>query len=479
MAFFCQKVQLKSNLRLCSIKNSRRISRKFRFITNTLTCLFLVNIVCICVGHIAQENNLMLKPTKLRSSSDFSIDRTGKYYISVMTGNFYARYINENIRTTSKGIKVLHLNVRSLQNKVVDIKKIVQDESPHIFGCSECELINIYNENQLKVLKIPGYELLMPKSWEAHGYARVVVYVKKSLKFQRMDILEDDHFQSIWIKCGFMNSKQGFYCHGYREHTSNIGRSIQNQLLKLTTFLDQWDQAIHIGNPEEPNDIFILCDMNLDSYCDKWMDPSYNLFGLAQKVHSFCYMNNVAQIVRSVTRVQHDSVNSKTKISCIDHIYTNVKFKCSSPQVISFGNSDHDVVGFTRLSKKPQEGSKTIRKRSYKSFKKIDFLSELSEVDWSDVLMCPDIDPATELFTLKFKSVLDRHAPWIKYQRRKYHKPWITKDTLNLMSQRDHWKKIATNLSVENSSQQSCEQEKEAWLHYKSFRNKVNNLKKK
>ena len=178
----------------------------------------------------------------------------------------------------------------------------------------------------------------MPKSWEAHGYARVVVYVKKSLKFQRMDILEDDHFQSIWIKCGFMNSKQGFYCHGYREHTSNIGRSIQNQLLKLTTFIDQWEKAIHIGNPEEPNDLFILCDMNLDSYCDKWMDPSYKLFGLAQKVHSFCYMNNVDQIVRSVTRVQHDSVNSKTKISCIDHIYTNVKFKCSSPQVISFGN---------------------------------------------------------------------------------------------------------------------------------------------
>ena len=94
IGIFCQKVELKSNLRLCSMKNSRRISRKFRFITNTLTCLFLVNIVCICVGHIAQENNLMLKPTKLRSSSDFSIDSTGKYNISVISRADFCHYVS-------------------------------------------------------------------------------------------------------------------------------------------------------------------------------------------------------------------------------------------------------------------------------------------------------------------------------------------------------------------------------------------------
>ena len=90
--------------------------------------------------------------------------------------------------------------------------------------------------------------------------------------------------------------------------------------------------------------------------------------------------------------------------------------------------------------------------------------------------MCPDIDPATELFTLKFKAVLDRHAPWIMYQCRKYFKPWITKKTLDLMSERDRWKRIATNLSMQNPNQMSSQQEKEAWSQYKSFRNRVNNL---
>ena len=279
---FCQKMQLRSNVRLPSMKSSHPLSRKFKFSSRVLTSIFLFSIVCICIEKMQQAKNLPFQSTKFCFVLEDGIDyNTGYQFVRAMTGNFYARYLNGNIKNSPKGIKVLHLNVRSLQNKVVDIKKIVQDESPHIFGCSECELVNNYDENQIKNLKVPGYELLMPKSWEAHGYARIVVYVKKSLKFQRMEILEDSHFQSIWIKCGFVNSKQGFYCHEYREHRSNIGGSIQNQLLKLTTFLDQWEQAINLGNPEEPNDIFILCDMILDSYCDKWMDQSYYLYGLA------------------------------------------------------------------------------------------------------------------------------------------------------------------------------------------------------
>ena len=163
-----------------------------------------------------------------------------------------------------------------------------------------------------------------------------------------------------------------------------------------------------------------------------------------------------------MTRVQHDSVNNRTNVSCIDHIYTNVRFKCSNPEVISFGNSDHDIVGFTRLSKKPSEPTKTIRKRSYKNFNKDEFLSDLARVDWLDVLSCPDINQATELFTFKFKKILDQHAPWILFQCRKNYKPWITQQTIDLMKERDRWKKLATSLSVLQPYQGASDVEKEA-----------------
>ena len=151
------KNQLKSKVRLPSMKNSHRMYKESRFYSSVLTSLFLLSVVFICVIQVSQEYNLLFKPTSIGSFSVDSIDNYGCLYfiLGLMIGNFYARYINGNIKSDLKGIKVLHHNIRSIQNKVADIKKIAQDESPHILGCSECELFKSNNENQLKGLKIP------------------------------------------------------------------------------------------------------------------------------------------------------------------------------------------------------------------------------------------------------------------------------------------------------------------------------------
>ena len=146
------------------------------------------------------------------------------------------------------------------------------------------------------------------------------------------------------------------------------------------------------------------------------------------------------------------------------------------PQVISFGDSDHDMVSVTRLSKQPPEVPRTVRKRSYKMFDEDQFLFDLAEVDWMDVLSCPDIDIAAELFALKFSSVLDWHAPWIIFQQRKYHKPWIASSTINLMKERDRLKRVAICLSQQNSNSEATTEEKSAWKKFKDLRNKINNL---
>ena len=66
----------------------------------------------------------------------------------------------------------MHFNIRSLKYKVGEIKNIVNEERPTIFGLLECE---IKNENaNLDLLKVPGYDILFPRSWTAHGFARVI-----------------------------------------------------------------------------------------------------------------------------------------------------------------------------------------------------------------------------------------------------------------------------------------------------------------
>ena len=158
-----------------------------------------------------------------------------------------------------------------------------------------------------------------------------------------------------------------------------------------------------------------------------------------------------------------------TKISCIDHIYTNAKFRCSAANVISFGDSDHDLISYTRYSKTPPIPARIVLKRSYKNFDKEAFLSDVAKTDWTDVLSCDEVDLATECLTRKFRYILNVHAPWVRVQERKTFSPWITEETKQMMKSRDLWKQKARDLAI--ISRVACPAQIEAWKEYKLLRN--------
>ena len=385
--------------------------------------------------------------------------------VNVVDNNFEARYKNGNIQK-QKGIVNMHLNVRSLQNKVVEVKRLIKDHNPHIFGISEAELYK--DRIDETILKIPGYNILFPQSWSQFGYARTLVYVKKTFKCQQVHALQDGRVQSVWLKGGYRNCKDIYFCHAYREHLSKETSSVQQTYLNV--FLDQWDSAVHFNSSAEPNEVHVSGDLNIDVLEDRWLEADYPLLFLSRLIQNACYSNNFHQLVKGVTRVQQNSVANKTEVSCLDHIYTNCKFRCSSPSVVSFGDSDHDLIKYTRYSKLEQNPVRVILKRSYKNFDKNAFLQDVSETDWSNVYWCIDVNTATDVFTQKFKFILNKHAPWTRVQQRKCFAPWLTKETKNLMEQRDHWKSVAKG-SVVDASQ--------AWSQYKLLRNKINNRKKR
>ena len=216
----------------------------------------------------------------------------------------------------------------------------------------------------------------------------------------------------------------------------------------------------------EPSEVHIAGDMNLDALGDRWLQSDYCLHSLSKMVQSACRLGNFNQIVEHPTRCQFNSVSGETNKSCIDHIYTNCKFRCSPVSIISFGNSDHDVIGYTRYAKDPPIVSKTIKVRSYKNFSREKFVADLDNVDWTPVYVCKEIDNAVEIFTNIFTGILNKHAPWIKFQKRKKSTPWITQKTINLIKERNMLKENAFNLSKAglDSSQ--------AWLSFKKLRNK-------
>ena len=362
-----------------------------------------------------------------------------------MKPNFLAKFKYGNRATRKKGIVNMHLNIRSLRNKLSEIKVLIKEKAPHILGLSECELHKGALGCDEKSLKIPGYDILYPLSWNTHGYARVIMYVKRTLKYKQILDLQDQYVQSIWIKGGFNNSKMLYFCHCYREHSSKMGTSLQSQRQYLEAFLQQWDLASKYDNRQEKNEVPIVGDMNLDSLNDKWLSSEYHLRSLAKLVQNACDIGGLYQLVSDPTRYQYDSVSGIGQFSCIDHVYTNVKFRCSTPSVEAFGHSDHDTVYYTRYSKVPPAPAKTIRKRSYKQFVPERFLNDLKTANWSEVYQNVDVDIAVERFSSIFKNILDIHAPWILFQKRKSYAAWITDKTKDLINQRNIAKKEATN----------------------------------
>ena len=371
-----------------------------------------------------------------------------------------------------KGIVCYHLNIRSLRNKVSEVKAIINEHRPHIMGLSECELIRGAANCEDASLKIPGYDILFPSSWTLHGYARAVLYVKKSLQYEQLSDLQNEHVQSIWLRGGFRNTKRLYFCNYYREHKSKLGSSIDDQKKYLDLFLNQWEAAAYHKNSQGNNEVYLFGDMNLDALNGRWLQPNYSLLSLSTMVQNSCNVGNFSQLVSFPTRFQLNSVSGVTEQSCIDHIYSNYSFRCSNPIIWSFGASDHDIIGFTRFSKEPSIQTKTVRKRSYKKFNTEKFLTEISSIDWIDVYLSRDLDQAVEAFVSKFREVLNNNAEWIIFQERKSHAPWITEDTLNLMKMRDSSKKEAVQLARQGRDST------EAWEKFKKLRNKVNNRTK-
>ena len=294
------------------------------------------------------DSMLLAECTSFKRNYSFMVEwkNLTQMNFRMKTPNLTARYTNGNGSQKIKGIKNMHLNIRSLSNKVFEVKRIVDLHKPHILGISECELRkknNFYDEAKLKV---PGYNILFPKSWNIHGFARVIIYVKKSLEYEQLNCIEDDLFQSIWLRGGVKKGKRIFFCHYYREHTSTVGNSISSQKQSLKKFLSQWEVATTLDSSNEANKIHISGDMNLDSLNDKWLNPKYYLFSLSTLVEETCNLNHFYQLVKQPTRVQFDSVKNSTSVSCIDHVYSNARFRCSKVDVLPFGNSDHDLISY-------------------------------------------------------------------------------------------------------------------------------------
>ena len=133
-----------------------------------------------------------------------------------MITNFQSKCKHGNRR--AGGIKISHWNKGPgfLQNKIPEIKNIVNGLNPHILGISEANLHQNHDHNLVELEDYlmhtcPTIDNLSLKT------SRVVVYTHKSLVVKPRPDLMSDKYASIWMEVGLPHHKKFLICQTYRE----------------------------------------------------------------------------------------------------------------------------------------------------------------------------------------------------------------------------------------------------------------------
>ena len=121
------------------------------------------------------------------------------------------------------------------------------------------------------------------------------------------------------------------------------------------------------------------------------------------------------------------------------------------------------MVYVTRYSKSINRNVRYVKKRIFKNFSKEEFMADIKRIKWwPGVYSCANASVAADNLNQELSKVLDKWAPIRKVQIRQNYRPWISKETKDLINQR--------NLAQELASRSN---KAEDWQKFKDLRNKV------
>ena len=390
------------------------------------------------------------------------------------TANKSQQIVNGNRRSLGYKLAVWNcgrglINAGGGTAKLNDVKLFIQNKKPHKYGLIETDVyghLNESNHNKFttaevrELLKIDGYTLIFPATWDSHGIARILVYVNNDLKFNQVHLQNShDDLPSVSLEIGLGRATKTVVHYYYREWTGGVSGqdSKASQLDRHRRHIEQWTELV-----DKKKNYVSLGDGNLCAM--SWNNQNYKDKELAQQLHNFLHSESCHQLIHSYTRIQ--KYGNQIQKSSLDHIITNVPEKCSVPEISAGGDSDHMAVMVTKFSREVKTSPKTIKKRNYKNFNDVLFLNDvnhsLQSGEFNKVLNSSSPDEAAALFSGVFGSILNRHAPIKVYQVRNNYVPWLSKETAEEMKKRDKLKEEAIE-----------EADLEKIIEYKKMRNEL------
>ena len=331
-------------------------------------------------------------------------------------------------------LDILHLNVRSIRNKLEDITSLFEDFD--ILCFTETHLNNVITTEDLKLLE---YDTMYRKDRNEHG-GGVMIYISNDVKSRRRYEFEPNNIECIWTEISSIQNNI-FLCCIYRP--PNADRSFWREL--------EWslDQVRDITD-----NIIIVGDLNCDLLTISSNHACYNLMS----------QFNLENVIRDPTRITD---HSQTLIDLILKSFEIATFD-SGTLDIDKNISDHRA---TYISVVLKYEIKRAYQRKVWLYKQADFqkLNQLLlEYDWDSIITdAPSIDSACLNFTYTYIRCVRECVPEKTVIIRPKDKPWFDNVLRIHIRKRDRLRKKALKSHKMTDIN-----------NYKQQRNRVNNMKK-
>ena len=294
--------------------------------------------------------------------------------------------------TRSHNISLSHFNIllancRSVAPKIDEVRATCSTISPDIFACTESWLDSKHSD---KDILVPNYHSFRHDRADRTG-GGVIVFLKNCFKFNQFTptVVAPEFIQCVFV--AVVSIKSLFVC-AYIP----LFNSSNDLCLQINNFLTH---AVDEFLDSFPDYNVILC-------------ADFNQFDTTTLISSLDLVELQSPATRGLARLDRFTVSS-----VIEHL-------CSTKLGPAIGNSDHDSLLFT---------FHVISNRTFKSTRVVDFrprfvrqfISNISNVDWSVLDNCSTADSKCELFHTIFSDAMNVFPVYYVPSSSK-DKPWIT-----------------------------------------------------